>query len=553
MKIIRTAAVLGVALAGVTACADLDVQNLNSPDADRALASPGDVESLIGGAFRTWWIAQKSYDSGGLALSTTAWEHSSSHGNMRMWLSSRMPREAVPVHPAANEAVVIETPWFNSYRAIVGASDGLRAMESGLELPGGAAGQARARAWARFVQGLGHGTIGLLYDRGFIMDETVDVVESPPVLVPYSEVMAAALGYLDEAIQIAEGTTFTIPSTWVNGLDLNNQDLARIAHSYRARFTAQVARTPAERQAVDWSAVISHAEQGVTTTFAPISNFSTWWDEIQIYGAFVNWAQMSYRHFGAADVTGGYQEWMSKPWNDRTRFRMVTPDQRWPQGETAAAQLANPGMYFEYYELQPFQVARGSYYMSFYRDHRFDDYLDAGYTGPMTEIEPAEMWALQAEGHIRQNRPEQAAELINRSRVANGGLPPVTGAGPVPGGDNCVPKRADGSCGDLMDAMKWEKRNETRFTAFGGFYFDNRGWGDLDPGTALHWPIPGAELEVLQMEMYTFGGGTNPEWEASLAGADGAVGIAQVRAAQQRQLHQRAERDFARRLNPAIR
>ena len=62
--------------------------------------------------------------------------------------------------------------------------------------------------------------------------------------------------------------------------------------------------------------------------------------------------------------------------------------------------------------------------------------------------------------------------------------------------------------------MKWEKRNETRFTALGGFYFDNRGWGDLDSGTALHWPIPGKELQTLQLPMYTFGGGVNPEWEA---------------------------------------
>lgn len=550
MRLFRTVALAGALALGTVGCAELDVPNNNSPDAKRALASPGDVESLIGGSFRTWWIAQKSYDSAGLALAVMAWEVSSSHGNARMWLSSRMPREAVPVHPSAPDVATIETPWYNPYRAIVAASDGIRAMDSGLELPDGAMGQHRGRAWARLVQGLSHGTIALLFDRGVILDEKTDIANDPPQLVPYGEVMDAALKYLDEAIAIAEANTFTIKENWINGITLTNEDVAKIGHSYKARFMAQVARTPAEREAVDWEKVIFHAEKGVTETFAPISNWNTWWDEIQYYGALASWAQMSYRHFGAADITGGYQAWMSKPWADRTRFLMVTPDKRWPQGETAEAQKANKGVYFEYTDLQPFQIARGTYYPSFYRDYRFDaPYININRLGPMTEIEPAEMWALQAEGHIRRNRPEQAAAQINKTRVAIGGLPPVTAAG-VPAGDNCVPKKADGACGDLMDAMKWEKRNETRYTALGGFYFDNRGWGDLDPGTALHWPIPGKELQVLQEDMYTFGGGENPQWEAALISGD-ALLSAGARVEMQNKLHNRLEREFAvRRLSP---
>ena len=83
---------------------------------------------------------------------------------------------------------------------------------------------------------------------------------------------------------------------------------------------------------------------------------------------------------------------------------------------------------------------RGLYYPSFYRDYRFDEpFVNQSYRGPMTEIEPAEMWALQAEGYLRLNQPENAIDFINRTRVDIGGLPPVTVAG-VPGGENCVPK-----------------------------------------------------------------------------------------------------------------
>lgn len=549
MRFLRIFAVLGALAMGATACADLDVVNENDPEAERALAEPGDVESLIGGSFRTWWYSTRTYSGSGLALSVMGWEHSSSHGNRRMWISSRMPREKIPVHPSEPEPMVIETPWYFPYRAIVSATDGIRAIKAGVEMPGGQ--NPRALAFGRFVQGIGHAHIALLFDRGFIMDETINIAEDPPQLVPYSQVMEAAIGYLDEAIELAEKNEFTIPSAWINGLNISSADFAKILHSYKARFLAQVARTPAERAAVDWEKVILHASKGVTEVFAPKGDGAFWYSEILLYGNYPTWSQMSYRHFGRGDVSGGYQKWMSDSWVDKRRFLMVTPDQRWPQGTTAEAQAANPGTYFSYTSAQPFQVARGLYYPSFYRDHRYDDSyvnITPAHTGLMPEILPAEMWALQAEGHIRRNRPDQAIEFINRTRVANGGLPAVTAAG-VPGGDQCVPKKIDGTCGDLLEAMKWEKRNETRHTAYGAFYFDGRGWGDLDPGTALHWPIPGKELQVLQEDFYTFGGGENPEWEASLL-SDNALLVAGTRLQMQNRMQELTSRTFLKAKSP---
>jgi hypothetical protein len=36
--------------------------------------------------------------------------------------------------------------------------------------------------------------------------------------------------------------------------------------------------------------------------------------------------------------------------------------------------------------------------------------------------------------------------------------------------------------------------------------FDDRGWGDLIPGTITMYPVPGEELLILLEEIYTFGG-----------------------------------------------
>jgi len=54
--------------------------------------------------------------------------------------------------------------------------------------------------------------------------------------------------------------------------------------------------------------------------------------------------------------------------------------------------------------------------------------------------------------------------------------------------------------------MKYEKRIECMFTASGLAFFDDRGWGELTPGTPIHFPVPAKELNILRLPVYTFGG-----------------------------------------------
>ncbi len=99
--------------------------------------------------------------------------------------------------------------------------------------------------------------------------------------------------------------------------------------------------------------------------------------------------------------------------------------------------------------------------------------------------------------------------LINRTRVARGGLPPATVDGVI-GQADCVPKKIldpSGACADLMNTLMYEKRVETYALGAGVAFWDARGWGLLPTGTVLHLPIPARELETLQLPLYTFGGG----------------------------------------------
>jgi hypothetical protein len=63
-------------------------------------------------------------------------------------------------------------------------------------------------------------------------------------------------------------------------------------------------------------------------------------------------------------------------------------------------------------------------------------------------------------------------------------------------------------CGDMWEALKWEKRIETLQTHFAGWFLDSRGWGDLAEGTPLHWPVPYQDLQARSKPLYSTGVGT---------------------------------------------
>jgi hypothetical protein len=81
----------------------------------------------------------------------------------------------------------------------------------------------------------------------------------------------------------------------------------------------------------------------------------------------------------------------------------------------------------------------------------------------------------------------------------------VTVDGP-PDVAGCVPRKLNGDCGSLWDALRYEKGIEGLGVSGVIAYFDARGWQTLPQGTLLHMPMPGAELATLQLPNYTFGG-----------------------------------------------
>jgi hypothetical protein len=536
-----TASVLAL---GFMACKDtLVVDNLTDPDRDRALSKPADVESFIGSTYAQIQNATLGGSNEDLQtqMQVMGMENTSALANFAMG-----PRGAIPRTPIENTRN--STGSGGNYRdfqvltrAARMATIGIAAIKRLVTL--GTPGQdARARSFARFVEGVAYGNLAMAYDSAALLTENDDPQSIQP-LASYQAVMAEALNELDSAITIARAnpSSFPLPATWIAGHDpanatrIDTTAFFQLIRSYKARFRAGVGRTPAERAAADWNAIIADANTGITADFNIGANPASGWDVVWPIQAYAtgpaNWHQMSQFWMGMADSSGGYDAWLATAPADRQPFLVVTGDRRFPIGTTRALQNADilrPGYGtfsgFPYVrnrqagEDQPGQPLQISMY-DFYRSRVF---FVAGRIGNYPIMTRAEIRLLAAEGYVRTGNIAAAIARIDSSRTANGQLPGLAVAGitdtvtSLPGGVACVPRVPDAAavagaykasrCGRLWDALKWEYRLETMYTGYGMWYFAGRGWGDLPEGTALYFPVPYQEMDTRRQVFYSAGG-----------------------------------------------
>ena len=538
---------VGVLALAFMACKDtLVVDNQTDPDRDRALSRPGDVETFIGSTYAQIQNATLggSNDDLQTQLQVMGMENTSALANFAMG-----PRGAVPRRPIDNTRNGTGSAGnYRDFQVLERAARmpamGINAMTR-LGTLGSAAVDARAHSFARFVQGIAYGNLALAYDSAALLNDD----DAPTAIVPlvgYQEVMAQAYLLLDSAVTIARANpaSFPLPATWIAGHDpavaatrLDTTAYFQFIRSYKARFRASVGRTPTERAAADWNAIIADANAGITADFNIASNPAAGWDVVWPAQAYAtgpaNWHQMSQFWLGMADSSGGYDAWLNTPAALREPFLVVTRDRRFPSGTTRAAQIADtlrPAYRtftgFPYVrnrqagEDQPGQPLQISMY-DFYRSRAF---FVAARIGSYPIMTRAEIRLLAAEGYIRTGDVPSAAVRIDSSRTTNGGLPSILAfadtVAPLPGGVSCVPRVPDPAavagpykatkCGNLWDALKWEYRMETMYTGYGMWYFAARGWGDLPEGTPLYWPVPNQEMDTRVEAFYPVGGVGKP-------------------------------------------
>jgi len=491
----------------VLSCQSLEVTNPNLPDRARATQQPTAAESFVATAFRTWWPNGGHDDYPSWAFSTIAWEITSGFADFGQLELSAEPRTAWNNSPVNARNDVNEEPWQDLYATISAVNDAIIAIDGGLIIVDSVR-TARTKAVGKFIQGISHGYLGLYFDKAFIVDEKLNLdTISVPAFRPYPEVITEAIKQLDSAIAVAQRTNFTLPvDSWLYSAMTRDQFIA-LAHSFVARLLAYSPRTRAERAAVNWQEVIRRIDLGIKTDFAPVAQVDILFDDWKRLVARVrqtarpsDFGRPAYWTLGPADSANGFVNWVNTPVANRVAFQLRTKDRR-IQG---AGGPATPGTYVGYNQNDIFTASRGTYRFSHYYFRRYGT-GNTWFEGPQPALLVSEMDLLKAEALIRLGRAAEAVPLINKTRVANGQLPLVTIDGP-PDQPGCVPRKLNGQCGSLWDALRYEKRMEGLGVSGVIAYFDARGWQTLPENSILQLPVPGAELATLQMPNYTFGG-----------------------------------------------
>jgi hypothetical protein len=539
MRFIRYLAVAALA-GGMVGCNGdlLEVENPNNPDRARILASPTDVEGLASAQFQSVLNGTMQFiGRAQTGMATASLMNASGLANNGMGPRSIIPR--VPLDNNPGNAYDFEN--FADFRILSGVGRNTadilqRAKAPEFTLGPGRAGDVeRLKAWAHFISGVAHGYLSLVYEQAGIAQET-DLAADIPPLSSYEEVNSFALAQFDSALVYLQRPGVTnLPGGWLTGpggTGVTVAEFTRVIRTFRAKMRADVARTPAERAAVDWALVIADANAGIQSDlvlqFSPSDGWDYQWLATTLHYRDVNWHQMTYYIIGMADVSGAYNTWLSQPRDERNNFTIITPDLRFPQGATRPEQNRPSasddaplpaGQYFRN-RLPGKDDPSAGWRNSQYDHYRFRGLADANRIGPFPYMTRAENDMLAAEGYIRTNNIPAAAVLIDRTRVPSG-LPALAGvvttaAQQVPGGAQCVPRIPVGpafnttACGTILEAMKWEKRMETAYTTYGAWFFDGRGWGDLPVGTAVHWPVPWQEANARLIPVTNMGGVGNP-------------------------------------------
>jgi hypothetical protein len=527
-SLIRAVAIAPLTLLFAAGCKRevLAVLNTNSPDVVRVYSTAASVEGVVQGLGSQFWSGfQGSSEGMNVQSKNIALETYGSVANFGMNTRNAIPRSEI------NNA-----RDFSSFSKVTrNATTAIQALDrlivaakaaGATNALGSPAQDARARAFAFFINGASLGYLAMAYDSAAIVTPAVasDVV---PDLSFYPDVAAAGLALMDSAIAITTsanasvGTNgFPLPSIWFNGLAMTQAQFVQFIKAHQARVRAGVARTPTERAAVNWTQVIADANAAASYGDFVVTIGTGWgcaYDCSQMEVS-AGWGQITPMYSFMADTSGNYKAWLATSINSRnSAILVVTPDTRWPAGSTRLAQqtastLPSSTRYITNRNAGG-DVSGDVWGTSFYDHTRWYALAKIAPVGqgPYTYIDAQEMTMLAAEGYIRTNNLSAATTLINASR-ATAGLPAIAvpasasvAITPATAGafsaTGCVPQVPNSagnsaSCGSILEAMKYEKRMETQHTGYMQWFVDSRGWGDLVENSPLQWPVPNGEMDA---------------------------------------------------------
>lgn len=476
-KVKVVVAALAMSLVGIYSCADLDVENLNSPDSNRAIESPDDLEGVAGGAYRTILNRSMDYESPMLAMMTMADRMCCSWGNCAMRDLSSEPRVAFNNTIPYSYAYVNRDYWQSMNSALSQVNDVLTQIDGGAVIVDAATTE-MVKAWCYFNQGVAHGHIANVMQKGFIVDETTDLESLE--WKTYAELCTAAVGYLDRAITACNAANFLTQEGWFRGTILTSDELAKLCNFYAAKFIISNPRNATENAAIDWNKVKAYCQNGLDYDFTiEFDGYETWYGQLMAFSQLEGWLRVDMRVLNMMDP------------NYPSRWRA---DGIAPVPSTATSADARLLTDFRELGTVPMRPERGYYHFSYYGYWRYPEIQieTQAVTGRYPVYPKSENDYMLAEALLRTGDKPGAIAILNASpRVTRGNLDLLD---------------AGASDTEVLDAIMYERTIELFSHSMGTGFFDMRRTNQLQPGTVLHFPIPGKELETLGEDYYSLGG-----------------------------------------------
>ena len=453
----------------------------------------------------------------------------STNNFISLWAFGDEPRRRLNNRTSNPDLGVTSVPWSNFNSTISSANTVLALIEiDGSKLViDGVDETERTRAAAYFGRGIARGYLGMMYDQAYLTEIDTDLTSLEPV--PYSEMIAGAVGDLETAKQIAATVPGFVYDFVPGGNVYSKAAFDEIANAMAARFLISEPRTRAEAEALPndrWNTVINYAQNGVgraIPSFSPAQIASEFWFD---YG---RWNTFHVTGPIVDDPTDTDQGAAYIP-TDLKVIHLLDPSYpvEYPaQGVLPQASSDDPRLdgYYSYTPNFGFLSAtrRRSIFSNYFSLRMQAEDNDWAFQSgaPIPVVTGSEMQYIIAEANFWLGNKSGVASALASSPF---GTVPTRLEYPLPAkalGFVDFPGNADGlaagktlssGASDAQIVRALHTEYSVELDMMGGIgiqWFFMRRHDLLQAGTPLHFPIPGDELEVTTSEYYTFGGVEN--------------------------------------------
>ncbi len=470
-----------------------NIDNPNYPIAKEVLADANDFKNYNISNHNSLFQAQVSLS--GVFFRGLSDQFTTTNAYLGFWTFTDEPRRSLP-NSTANDDLPYQMgyPWGKFNEIINNANIIQKTIESDGLVINDDNTTKNELAGSYFDKGVAQGYLSMIYDKAFVVNYDTDVNNLQ--FKSYTEVLDAAIQNITKAIDLANQVNSFQYQIYKDGPILDKNEFIKLANAYMARFSIAIARSDAEAANLDYNQILNYANNAIDADFWPPSKENVFYNNLQDWSLYMLSDGSGYM---PTDIKIQHLFDPNYPVEYPTQSGVVLPP----------ANSNDPRLtdYYEYVggNFGYLRESRGRHLFSSYRHIRFWDMNWENRDGLQVQIFPkAEIDYIKAECYYRMGDYAQAVAILDQSPRMT-----VGGQSTTPAKDN------------VRNALFYEYSIELDLNSGMAVNWAFMRRHDLlQRGTAIHYPVPASELEVVQHPIYTFGGDANADQDGTSDGSN---------------------------------